>query len=157
MADRAGGDTVWSDVLVAEYATGFDRLVRLATMMLGVRAEAEEIVQDAFVATARAGSRVIDPGPYARRAVVNGCIGVLRKRRRARLLPVDEPPPGSPDQLVELRDALLALPARQRAVLVLRFVEGIDDARIAEILACRQTTVRSLAARGLARIREELT
>jgi DNA-directed RNA polymerase specialized sigma24 family protein len=41
-------------------------------------------------------------------------------------------------------------------VLVLRYVDDLDDDAIAETLACRRATVRSLAARGLAAIRREL-
>jgi RNA polymerase sigma factor (sigma-70 family) len=146
----------WPDTLVAEYRERFEALVRVATMMLGSRAEAEEVTQDAFIATARAWGRVRDVRPYVRRAVMNGATGVLRKRAIAGRHTVDAPPSGVPDQLVELRDVLLSLPERQRAVLVLRFVEDLPDDQIAAALDCREATVRSLCARGLAKIRKEL-
>ena len=147
----------WPAALVDEYTERYWTLVRMATMLLGSRAEAEEITQDAFVATARAWGRVRDVRPYVRRAVVNGATGVLRRRTVAARHHVDSPPSYAPQQLVELRDVLLALPERQRAVLVLRYVEDLPDAEIAATLGCREATVRSLSARGLAAIRKELT
>jgi RNA polymerase sigma factor (sigma-70 family) len=147
----------WPDALVTEYVERFDPLVRIATLMLGSRAEAEEVTQDAFIATAAHWGQVREVRPYVRRAVVNGATGVLRRRRTAANYRVDSPPEGAPDQLVELRDLLLGLPERQRAVLVLRFVDDLSDDDIAEALGCRRSTVRSLAARGLAAIRKELT
>ena len=52
-----------------------------------------------------------------------------------------------------LRRALATLPARQRTVLVLRYLEDLPDPVIAALLGCRPGTVRSLAARGLAALR----
>ena len=67
------------------------------------------------------------------------------------------PLPGAP---VEERDEVWRLLAtigpRQRAVLVLRFYEGLDDAEIAEVLGCAVGTVRSQASRGLAHLRDRL-
>jgi DNA-directed RNA polymerase specialized sigma24 family protein len=59
------------------------------------------------------------------------------------------------------REALLAelarLPARQRAVLVLRYYEGLSDTEIADALGCAAGTVRGYASRGLAMLRVEMT
>lgn len=52
-----------------------------------------------------------------------------------------------------LWQALATLPAKQRAVLVLRYYEDCDDASIAELLSCAQVTVRSNASRGLVALR----
>ncbi len=147
----------WPDELMTEYTQRFEPLVRVATMMLGSRGEAEEVVQEAFIATARNWSHVNDVRPYVRRAVVNGSNGVLRRRRTSERFRPDPPPDDAPDQLVDLRDLLLTLPSRQRQVLVLRFVEDLADDDIADLLGCRRSTVRSLAARGLALIRKELS
>lgn len=54
----------------------------------------------------------------------------------------------------ELWAALGTLSSRQRAVLVLRYYEALPDGEIAAILGCREATVRSLASRGLAALRE---
>ncbi len=149
--------SAWPAELDVLYRERWEPMVRVATMLLGNRAEAEEVVQEAFAALAPRWHGIDVPAAYLRRSVVNGATGVLRRRRTAAAHPVDPPPPEAPDQLVELRDVLLALPERQRAVLVLRYVEGVGDDDIAEALGCRRATVRSLAARGLAAIREELT
>jgi RNA polymerase sigma factor (sigma-70 family) len=53
----------------------------------------------------------------------------------------------------EMREALLALPARQRAAIVLRYYEDLPDHQIAEILRCRPGTVRSLVTRGVRALR----
>jgi RNA polymerase sigma factor (sigma-70 family) len=50
--------------------------------------------------------------------------------------------------------ALAGISDRQRAVLVLRHYEGLDDGAIAAALGCRRSSVRSLATRGLAALRE---
>lgn len=154
---EAAGTRAWPPALVDEYRERYGSLVRVAAMMLGSRSESEEVVQDAFVSTARTWERVRDVRPYVRRAVVNGAIGVLRRRRTAAAYRPDAPPTDAAPQLVELRDLLLALPPRQRAVLVMRFVDDASDDEIAAALGCRRATVRSLAARGLAALRKELT
>jgi RNA polymerase sigma factor (sigma-70 family) len=56
----------------------------------------------------------------------------------------------------ELLQALARLPARQRAVLVLRYFNDLTETQIAEVLGCRVGTVKSSASRGLARLREAL-
>lgn len=155
-ATTAPGGT-WPPELIALYRGRWEPMVRVATVLLGVRAEAEEVVQEAFAALAPRWSTIDHPPAYLRRSVVNGAMGVLRKRRTAESHPIDPPPDEAPAQLVELRDVLLGLPERQRAVLVLRYVEDLADDEIAEALGCRRATVRSLAARGLAAIRRELT
>jgi len=54
----------------------------------------------------------------------------------------------------QLWAALAALSARQRAALVLRYYEDLPDHQIAALLGCREATVRSLASRGLAAMRQ---
>jgi RNA polymerase sigma factor (sigma-70 family) len=56
----------------------------------------------------------------------------------------------------EMWDTLQVLPQRQRAAIVLRFYEDLPDARIADILGCREATVRTAIHRGLARLRKEI-
>jgi DNA-directed RNA polymerase specialized sigma24 family protein len=70
----------WPAALVDEYTERYWTLVRMATMLLGSRAEAEEVTQDAFLATARAWDRVREVRPYLRRAVVNGATGMRAHR-----------------------------------------------------------------------------
>jgi RNA polymerase sigma factor (sigma-70 family) len=56
--------------------------------------------------------------------------------------------------MVELRDALVALPLRQRSAIVLRYLCDLPEEEIASILNCRRSTVRSLVHRGLSELRE---
>jgi Sigma-70 region 2 len=93
----------WDDSLVELYERHYDDLVRLAYLVSGQAAHAEEVVQDAFVRAQRSWSRVRDPLPYLRTAVVNGCrsLGrrqVLERDRRPR--PPDPVPLGA-DELTD--------------------------------------------------------
>ncbi len=102
---------------------------------------------------------VDDPLAYARRAIVNANISWSRRPLR-RELPTDQVPDrgteaGTPDD--QLWQLLRGLDERPRAVLVLRYYLGYPDVDIAEILGCRRTTVRSIAARALADLRGRLT
>ncbi len=151
------GPVSWPPELMALYVEHYRGLVREAYVMLGTRAEAEEVVQDAVVAVQRRWATIDEPAAYLRRSVVNGALGVLRRRSIGARLEPDPPPPSAPSQLVELRDVLLALPERQRIAIVLRHVSDLHDEEIASILGCRRATVRSLIARGLATLRLEVT
>ena len=53
-----------------------------------------------------------------------------------------------------MRRALLGLPAKQRAAIVLRYYEDLPESQIADLLRCRPATVRSLVSRGLAALRQ---
>ena len=144
--------TAWDRDLVEVYRVGYGKLVRLAYLLTGHAAVAEEVVQDAFVASHRAGDRLRDPYPYVRRAVVNRCRSWGRRYSVER---AHRPHPPDPAELAadEMWDALATLNDRQRAAIVLRFYEDLPDDRIAEILDCRQTTVDRTAHRGLQSLR----
>lgn len=137
----------------ALYEREFLAMVRLATLLTGRPETARDVVQDAFVKLHVAWPRVREPGAYLRRSVVNGCrsVGRWESRRRGRTLR-DEP--AVADEVRELDDALLSLPHRQRAALVLRFYEGRTEHEIADLLGCRPGSVGPLIHRGLARLRE---
>ena len=146
----------WPEGLVGLYRTHYLRMVRLAFLLTGSNAHAEEIVQEAFIRL-RTRAGLADPAAYLRAVVVNGCRDHLRRRgihdRAALRLVRDE---AVVDQVDELGDALERLPGRQRAVLVLRYYEGMTEAEIASLLGCRPGTVKSLAHRGLAQLRGTL-
>lgn len=103
-----------------------------------------------------------NPVGYARRALANANISRARRASSTELV-VDELPDRvatSSDDPAErdlLWQALGKLPVRQRTVLVLRFYLDAADEQIAETLDCRRGTVRSLASRGLAVLREDPT
>lgn len=144
-----------------------DRLVRLAGLLCGDAAQAEEAVAEVFARLYRRWrpGAIGDLDAYLRRAVVNEVAGEFRRRARVRARRVVGGPPSSQesgaDEVGE-RDrvwrALLRLPARQRAVLVLRYFDDESEARVAEVLGLPLGTVKSTAARGgkaLRRILEE--
>src|SRR5215471_313211 len=149
--DRRASAT-WDTDLVEVYRVQYGRLVRLAYLLTGHAAVAEELVQDAFVATHRTGGPLEDPYPYVRRAVVNRCRSWGRRYTVER---AHRPRPPDPAVLAadEMWDSLAALTVRQRAAIVLRFYEDMPDERIAEILDCRPSTVRSAVHRGLQTLR----
>ena len=138
------------------------RLVRFAYALCGDRHLAEDLVQDILARIYPRWSRIEaeQPDAYLRMAIVRAHLSWLRRRpnqeRAAADLP-DPPPPADFTTRHALRDelwhALASLTRTQRAVLVLRFYEDLDDRQIAETLGCAQATVRGHAARGLATLR----
>ncbi len=148
--------TDWPDELVSLFRQTYRTNVRLVYAMVGSRQEAEEVVQDSFIELRRRWHDIDTPVAYLRRTVANRAIAVLRRREIAGRHAIDPPPPEEPERLVELRDALLGLPDRQRVAIVMRFIADLDDEAIAEALDCRVGTVRSLISRGLTTLRAEV-
>jgi RNA polymerase sigma-70 factor (sigma-E family) len=144
-------------------------LVRIAAVMLGSRASAEDAVHDAFCGLYRQWDRLADPHnalPYVRSAVMNRCRSELRRQarlaRRAdqthRLLDAD-----SPEQVAilgeEHRDVLAGLrllPARQREALILRYFLDLPETEIATAMGISQGTVKSTLSRALAALGRQL-
>lgn len=145
----------WPDGLVDCYTRDRLQLVRIAYLITGDRQIAEEIVQEAFVATSGAWDRVRDPKPYVRAAVVNGGRSWLRRRKLERSH-VHDRPAASLSLPDELSDVLGRLNPRQRAAIVLRYYEGLPDAEIARVLGCRVATVRTVIHRALSALRKEI-
>jgi RNA polymerase sigma-70 factor (sigma-E family) len=144
-------------------ASRWPALVRLAYGLTGDRWLAEDLAQTALASAYAAWWRVRradDPDAYVRRILINASNSRFRRRR-----PAEQPQPMAdfgepvPDHatIVGERSALVAalaeLPPRQRAVIVLRFWEDLTDAQAAAILGCSASTVRSQAARALAKLR----
>ncbi len=140
-------------------------LVRVAYQLTHDRSAAEDIVQEALYQVCRSWSaRSGQPDrleAYVRRAMVNEFLKRRARRANAEMptdIVLERPASGSLENLVADRDALwralAAISPRQRAVLVLRSYEQLEDPEIASILRCRQATVRSLAARGLQALRD---
>jgi RNA polymerase sigma-70 factor (sigma-E family) len=137
-------------------------LVRLAVMMVGDLATAEDVVQDAFEQlhrrwrTLRKQSSALD---YARSAVLNGSRSILRRRSVARRhearISASSHTDADPDDAVgfeqrsELIEAFRRLPARQREVLALRYYVDMSVADAAATLHISEGAVRSTASRGL--------
>lgn len=137
---------------------------RLAYLLTGDRAAAEDVAQEAFLRVAARIGALRDEaafGAYLHRAVVNRVRNRARrlKLERAHVADVATAAYDLPD--VATRDrlwtALLRLPHRQRAALVLRYYLDLSEADIAERLGCRPGTVKSAVARGLAALRTDLS
>jgi len=143
---------------VALYRAEYPDMVRLAHALTGSVDAAEDIVQDAFARILGRTDGLDSPGGYLRTTVVNLCRDRERRRRRERRLRTP-----SADRITlslgasEVVDVLLRLPYRQRAVLVLRYWGDWSEVEIAEALGCRSGTVKTLASRGLARLRKDVT
>ena len=147
-----------------------------AVRMLGDRAEAEDIAQEAMLRLWkiapdwRQGEAKVTTWLY--RVVANLCTDRLRRSRSVDLDSVPEPEDDRSDvagemqqaaRMTALQDALAQLPERQRQAVVLRHIEGLGNPEIAEILEISTEAVESLTARGkraltaiLAGRREEL-
>lgn len=140
-----------------------DGLFRLAYVLTGNRADAEDVVQDALSRALPRWERirtVEDPDAYVRRILVNAHTSWWRRFRR-RESPVAEVRLGAaPDPEVEEQDrvwrACLRLPVDQRVAVVLRYYEQCDYEEIAALTGVREGTVRSRVSRGLAVLRDDL-
>jgi RNA polymerase sigma-70 factor (sigma-E family) len=148
-----------AEAVTALYQAHALGLIRLAVVMLGDRAAAEDAVQEAFCGLYRRWHSLSDPGKalsYVRSSVINGCRTALRRRRRQARLAGD--PPGESAEASALigeehRQVLTAirrLPARQREVLVLRFYLDLDEGQIAASMRISRGTVKSTTSRALA-------
>ncbi len=134
------------------------RLVRLGRLLTGSQEQGEDIAQEAIVGLLRHDA-VLSPEAYLRRSVVNLSINHTRRsvRERTYLKSLGKPETIQAPVTDEIWPIVKTLPARQRAVLVLRYYEDLSESDIAAILDCRPGTVKSLAARGLARLQQEIT
>jgi RNA polymerase sigma-70 factor (sigma-E family) len=149
-----------ADAVTALYREHSLGLVRLAHIMLGSRAAAEDVVQEAFCGLYRRWAYLTEPAKalgYVRSAVLNGCRSSLRRGRQHVPDAAYEPAAMSAEAAVlsaEERRAVLhalrGLPARQREVLALRYYLDLTDSEIALDLGISQSTVRSTMHRALA-------
>jgi RNA polymerase sigma-70 factor (sigma-E family) len=152
-------------------------LLRTACLITWDDAEAEDLVQECLlrVSSRWRRVRVMDmPVAYARRVLINLALGSRdrRSRRRVELVGPDDNDVagvGIAEERVdpnaeaalhvlgewsELIEALGQLAPQQRTVLVLRYVDDLSEAQVADLLGCSTGTVKSRASRGLARLRE---
>lgn len=156
---------------------------RYAFVLCGDAFRAEDLVQHALLKVYRhwtritrderadgagadaAGDGTAGPDAYVRRVITNAYLDWRRRRSNAEVPTLvaverrshDADPGDRVADADELNRALHELSRHQRVVLVLRHFEGYDDAAIAEVLGCGESTVRSHASRGLQRLRDRLT
>lgn len=151
-------DDGFREFVEARYAD----LLRVAYLLTGSAYEAEDLLQSALVRAIRGWARVEDPMAYVRKIMVNQHISLWRRLRRRELV-TDAPPDravedvaGPVTQSIALHAALRSLPARTRAVVVLRYVVDMSEVDVATALGFSVGNVKSHASRGLARLRAVL-
>jgi RNA polymerase sigma-70 factor (sigma-E family) len=158
----AGSDAEFTDALEDELG----RIRRMACVLVGDAELADDLVGEAIARTLprwRAG-RVEDCGAYVRRVVVNLASRrwrrlALGRRRDHAALDWLAAAPDVPGVVVE-RDrtlrAVMGLPVRRRAVVLLRFYEDLSVAQIASVLGISEGTVKSQLSRALEQLRGQL-
>lgn len=143
------------------YRAEYVPLLRLAVLLVGQRAAAEDLVHDAFLRWHGHAGDVEHPKAYLRTTLINLCRNRHRgvERESARLVRVAAGEATDAELVAdaEMLELIDRLPFQQRATLVLRYWLGWSEAEIAEALDCRPGTVKSAASRALARLREELS
>lgn len=156
------GDADFTDLVGAE----LPRLQRIARLLVGDPDVADDMVAEAIARTLpkwRAGA-VHDPPAYLRRVLVNVVHRRWRRRRLSLrsdhraidwLQPAGDSATAAADRDRTLR-ALATLPARRRAVVVLRYYDDLSEARIAQVLGIGVGTVKSTLSRALEQLRTAL-
>lgn len=135
------------------------RLLRTAYLLTHDHALAEDLLQTALTKAWFAWSRIeSDPEPYVRKILVNTYASWWRRRWNGEYAHADPPEPeplhgADPDQQQDLWTAMGRLPRRQRAVIVLRFVEDLSEAETARVLGVSNGTVKSQTSKALAKLR----
>jgi RNA polymerase sigma-70 factor (sigma-E family) len=154
-----------------EYVTTrLGALLRYATAVTADPHLAQDVVQEVLLRAQQRWDRIAaadQPEAYVKRMVLNEYLSWRRRLARRAAPSPDEviasatPPADDHAGVVADRCALVALiadlPPRQRAVLALRYYEGLGDPQIADLLGCSEATVRSHAARALAALRTSAT
>ncbi|NUR60122.1 MAG: SigE family RNA polymerase sigma factor [Catenulispora sp.] len=137
-------------------------LVRFAYGLTGDRGHAEDLAQTALAKAYASWGRVRradDPDAYVRRILINANHRRFRKQRvvehsgEAPVEPSVEDGTELFDQRAALVAALMELPVKQRAVVVLRYWDGLTETQAAAILGCSVGNVKSQASRALAKLR----
>ncbi len=143
-------------------------LLRTARSLTANPSDAEDLLQTALTKTYVAWERIEDHRAldgYVRRALLNTRTSQWRKRKVDEFacdeLPEPEPVPAGDDpaERQALHDAMwraiMKLPARQRAMVVLRYYEDLSEAQTAEVLGVSVGTVKSAVSRALGKLRED--
>ena len=172
LARVAAGET---DAFADLVALHQERLLRLCERLLGDVEEARDAAQEVFLKAFRKAGDFRPQGQvytWLYRIAVNHCLNKLRRRRLVRFLrweepagdadaPRFDPPDGAADPAAALearrrwqatRRAIGALPAGQRAVLVLARFEGLSYRQIAEVLGITEGAVESRLVRAMRRV-----
>ncbi len=159
---RATDEAAFSGYLLARR----DQVRRLAYLICGDWHRADDLTQIAFVKLYGAWERIKDRGAldaYVRTCLVRAAVDESRRPwRRERSTDVLPEAPSFVDlaervvDADQVRQALAQVPQGQRAVLVLRYFEGLDVAATASALGCSEGNVKSQTARGLVALKAAL-
>ncbi|MDQ3275080.1 MAG: SigE family RNA polymerase sigma factor [Actinomycetota bacterium] len=160
---RRNADDVVTDLYRAHYRA----LVRLAAMLLHNVGEAEEVVQDSFVAMHGRWDRIKDPDKalaYLRQTVVNRSRSALRHRAvEIKHLPKPAPDGASAEHAalrseehLVVRTAIAGLPQRQREAVVLRYYLDLSEADTAATMGISRGAAKSHTSRGMSALRRAL-
>ncbi|MGW2047026.1 SigE family RNA polymerase sigma factor [Streptomyces sp. NPDC001858] len=162
--DRDGRDSEFQAFVVGRWP----RLMRTAFLLTGEQHAAEDLVQSTleqvYVAWRRVGA-ADEPEAYVRRVMINAHARKYRRKLRELLAPRDDGS-GPAHEVADTGDliaraddrhtllkALAALPPRQREAVVLRYWEDLTETQTAEAMGCSVGTVKSNAAKGIAKLR----
>ncbi len=139
-------------------------LIRVAYVLTGDQHAAEDLLQTALTkAAARWGRIHTAPEAYLRQVMYREQVSGWRRRARHRETTMADLPDQaaaaadiSAETRLSVQQALRALPARKRAVLVLRYFEDLPEAQVASILGCSVGTVRSQTHKAITQLRAAL-
>jgi RNA polymerase sigma-70 factor (sigma-E family) len=144
------------------FATRSLSLRRTAYLLCGDWSRAEDLVQTTFARAYAAWGRIREPAAvdsYLRTTLARVYLDDARRRWSAEVptavLPDESEDPGAAwiDDRLSILAALAAIPPRQRACVVMRFVDDCSVVETARALGCSEGTVKSNTARGLAAMR----
>jgi RNA polymerase sigma-70 factor (sigma-E family) len=136
-------------------------LARLALLMLGDQAEAQDVVQDAFLGLYRRWGALAsaDAAPgYLRASVLNGCRTALKRRSRPVSYAEDRPLESAEALAIQTEEqravltAVRRLPARQREALVLRYYLDMTEDQAAQAMRVSRGTVKSATSRAISAV-----
>ena len=137
-----------------------DALFRYAFFKVGDRADAEDVVQDAFLKAASTPAAIKNPKAYLFRTVTNGCIDSMK--RKSKLLPIEQQmtTPSQSDEFEaqqeqqRIAQLLGKLPDKQAEVIRLHIHANLKFTEIAEVLEIPATTVKSRFTSGIERLKQ---
>lgn len=148
------------------YAFHSAKALRLAYLLTGESASAEDLMQEAFIRVASKARRLGDSddfGAYLRKTIVNRHTSLMRRRKverdylqREASRPVARAVAPDFETQELMRRQLLTLPPRQRAALVLRYYEDLSEEATATILGVSRSATKSLVHRGLEALRNTI-
>jgi RNA polymerase sigma-70 factor (sigma-E family) len=157
----SGNDEAFAAFVAARWRP----LLRTAYLLTGDEGKAEDLLQTALSRLWLVWPRVKDEAPeaYVRKILANTSASWWRRRWHGERPTEKLPDQSTTDDVAgavadreRLRLALNQLSARQRAVVVLRYAEDMSEKQVADELGISLGTVKTLASRGLAKLRDVL-